>query len=490
MPELPKAEEHWFIVKLQDQKCGYMFIGVKPEGREVHTRSLMSMEVRRDEHVVKITADQQFRESQDGRPLGFRSVMTLAEKPMITEGTIENGRLKLTQEQYGTKQESTHDFDPEAKFAWGLQLEQRKHGLAPGTTFTVKSYDPGISIDRSFELTLKVEGKEPITMPSGEKRELIKVTSKMDLQGMSISTLSWVDDEAEPQVMDFNMGGFTVRVLAATKEQALEGNAAPELFINTFVKVDKRISDNAKVVKYRLRLPDDKTDLKMPELPETPAQSVQRVNDHEAILTVRRLDWEAIRKASNKAAADPAMKAYLQASSTVDINDRRIKTHARRAVKGCKTPAEKADALRRYVTEFIENKSLDVGFATASEVVRTRKGDCSEHAVLLAALARAAGLPARGVSGIVQIPTGMLPASSGSMFGYHMWTQVNIDGQWVDIDAALRQTDCNPTHIALAIMPLNDEGMAGSVVSMLPLLGRLQMEVISVEAPTSTGEKP
>jgi transglutaminase-like putative cysteine protease len=290
--------------------------------------------------------------------------------------------------------------------------------------------------------------------------------------------------------MDFNMGGFTVRVLAATKEQALEGNAAPELFINTFVKVDKRISDNAKVVKYRLRLPDDKTDLKMPELPETPAQSVQRVNDHEAILTVRRLDWEAIRKASNKAAADPAMKAYLQASSTVDINDRRIKTHARRAVKGCKTPAEKADALRRYVTEFIENKSLDVGFATASEVVRTRKGDCSEHAVLLAALARAAGLPARGVSGIVQIPTGMLPASSGSMFGYHMWTQVNIDGQWVDIDAALRQTDCNPTHIALAIMPLNDEGMAGSVVSMLPLLGRLQMEVISVEAPTSTGEKP
>ncbi|HVP11872.1 MAG TPA: transglutaminase-like domain-containing protein, partial [Phycisphaerae bacterium] len=386
-----------------------------------------------------------------------------------------------------------YDFDPEIKFAWGLQLEQRKHGLAPGTTFTLKSYDPSIKVDGPFELAVNVVGKEPITLPDGKSRTLTKVNSTMQLQGVAITTASWVDDDANPLVMDFNMGGFSVRVLAATKEQALAGGneAAPEMFINTFVKVDRRIGPDAKVVKLRLKLPpDDKSNMKMPDLPNTPAQSVEKVNDHEAIVTIRRLDWAAIRKAGDTAATDPAMKEYLRASPTVDINDKRIKRHAKRAVKDARTPAEKADALRRYVTEFVEYKALDVGFASASEVVRTRKGDCSEHAVLLAAMARAAGLPARGVSGIVQIPPGSLAPGEGGSFGYHMWTQVNIDGQWVDIDAALRQTDCDATHVALALMPLNDEGLGGSIISMLPLLGRLQMEIISVEPPQAAGARP
>ena len=50
-----------------------------------------------------------------------------------------------------------------------------------------------------------------------------------------------------------------------------------------------------------------------------------------------------------------------------------------------------------------------------------------------------------------------------------------------DIDAAMRQTDCDPTHIALALMPLNDEGVMDSVLPLLPLLGQLRIEVLEVE---------
>ena len=174
------------------------------------------------------------------------------------------------------------------------------------------------------------------------------------------------------------------------------------------------------------------------------------------------------------------MKDYLRASPTVDINDSRIKRLARKAVKGANTPAEKADALRKFVTDYIEHKSMDVGFATASEVARSKQGDCSEHGVLLAALARAAGLPARGVSGIVEVPQGYLTEDQNA-FGYHMWAQVYIDGQWVDIDGALRQTECDATHIALSLMPLNEEGMIDSLMSLIPLLGRLELKIISVK---------
>ena len=83
-------------------------------------------------------------------------------------------------------------------------------------------------------------------------------------------------------------------------------------------------------------------------------------------------------------------------------------------------------------------------------------------------------LPARVAIGLVYM-------ESQQAFGYHMWTQVNIAGQWVDIDAALNQTDCEPNHIALALMPLNDEGMIDSITALLPLIGRLNIEVLDVK---------
>jgi hypothetical protein len=467
-----------------------MHTEVEAVGDEVHTRSVMGMQIRRAEASVKINVDQRYRESRDGRPLAFSSVLSLGQEPVTMQGTINKGRLRLVQNQFGTKHESFLDFDPDIKFPWGLQLEQQRHGLAPGTTFTVKFYDPGIRVDGPFEVVMRVHEKEPLTLPDGQKRMLTKVTSTMQLQ-IPISSVSWVDDEANPLVMDMEVGGFTFRLAEATKEQALEGDVPPELFFKTFIEVEKKINPDARVVKLRLRLPSEKNAMKMPPLPNTAAQSVERVNDYEVVVAIRRLDWPALRKAEPKAGADQAPKEYLRASVFLDINDKRIKRHARRAVKDCRTPGEKADALRRYVTKFVESKSLDVGFATASEVIRTRKGDCSEHAVLLAAMARAAGLPARGVSGIVQIPPGALAPAKGSAFGYHMWTQVYIDGQWVDIDAALRQTDCDPTHVALVIMPLNDEGLGNSVLSLMPLLGRLQIEVLSVEeGPPKSDARP
>ncbi len=478
-PPKPDPEEHWYIVQLQGQKCGYMQSQIKPVGDEVHTSSTMKFEIRRGQIELAITVEQRQRETLDGRPLAFRQTMLMGEQPMTTEGVIEDGKIRLTQNNMGAEFKHEFDFDPEIKFAWGMQLEQLEHGLDPGTTFTVKSYDPSVKLKEAFEITLKVNGKEKVELPDGTRRELTKVTSTMDI-GMPIDSESWVDDDGVPLMMDFQMGAFSLRVLHATKKQALAGGEAPELFLNTFIPVAKSVDPDAKKITYRLRIPKDK-DGRLPDLPETSMQKVKRVNDREAILTVQRIDWDALRKIDRNEFDDALGKEYLKASSIVDASDKRIQRLAKRAVKGKDTPAAQADALRKRITDYIKDKGLDVGFATASEVVRSKKGDCTEHGVLLAAVARAAGIPARGVSGIVKVPEGALSPEQGTLFGYHMWTQVYIGGKWVDIDAALHQTDCDPTHIALAIMPLNEEGMAGSVVSLLPLLGQVEMEVIKVE---------
>src|SRR5262249_44112242 len=57
----------------------------------------------------------------------------------------------------------------------------------------------------------------------------------------------------------------------------------------------------------------------------------------------------------------------------------------------------------RFVDHFITKKGLARGYDIASVVAARREGDCTEHAVLLTALARAFKFPARVASGIVLV---------------------------------------------------------------------------------------
>ena len=64
------------------------------------------------------------------------------------------------------------------------------------------------------------------------------------------------------------------------------------------------------------------------------------------------------------------------------------------------------------------------------EVARSLEGDCTEHAVLLAALCRARKIPARVAFGLVYYP----PQKG---FAYHMWNEVWIADRWIPLDATL-----------------------------------------------------
>ena len=71
---------------------------------------------------------------------------------------------------------------------------------------------------------------------------------------------------------------------------------------------------------------------------------------------------------------------------------------------GVRSEAEvmgRARKLRAAVKAHIRTFDLATGFASASETARRRAGDCSEHAVLLAAVLRADGIPSRLCSGVV-----------------------------------------------------------------------------------------
>lgn len=87
------------------------------------------------------------------------------------------------------------------------------------------------------------------------------------------------------------------------------------------------------------------------------------------------------------------------------------------------------------------------GHYSALTAWRRGAGDCTEDAVVYAALARAAGIPARVASGLVYSRSSYHGAANA--FLPHTWVLAWVDGRWDSFDISLDGFDAS--HIALSI---------------------------------------
>ena len=111
------------------------------------------------------------------------------------------------------------------------------------------------------------------------------------------------------------------------------------------------------------------------------------------------------------------------------------------------------------------------GHYSALDTIRRRAGDCTEAAVLLAALGRAAGIPTRVVNGLVYSRERYHGVSNA--FLPHSWTLAYVDGAWRSFDLALETFD--DTHIALTV----GDGDARSVQAAAQLASLLHWDEMS-----------
>jgi transglutaminase-like putative cysteine protease len=134
-------------------------------------------------------------------------------------------------------------------------------------------------------------------------------------------------------------------------------------------------------------------------------------------------------------------------------------------------------ALVDFTSSTIADKSTEHGWDIASQVARNRAGDCTEHAVLLTALARASSYPARVVQGaaIIEEP------GSALVFG-HAWAEIYVDGAWRLADAT-KITDAAKIHY-LRTGTIDVEG-PGFVFGMMVSFQKTAIFKITLSNPTA-----
>lgn len=140
-------------------------------------------------------------------------------------------------------------------------------------------------------------------------------------------------------------------------------------------------------------------------------------------------------------------------------------------LRGRHGAAPSDEDLARFVDGWIERKTLTRGIDVASVVAARREGDCSEHAVLLAATARLVGRAARVVIGVALVPV------EGRLRGFgHAWAEIEDGGRWRSVDA----TPLPPGVRYLPLAALADEG-AGYLGGAWAALSPLDVRRIAIE---------
>ena len=126
---------------------------------------------------------------------------------------------------------------------------------------------------------------------------------------------------------------------------------------------------------------------------------------------------------------------------------------------------EKDEAKARQILNWVYDsldKRATVSVPNALDTLKAKAGDCNEHAVLFAALARSAGIPAKVSVGLVY---------TRGRFYYHAWNEVFI-GEWTALDTLMGQMPADVTHIKFV------EGDLDRQAEMVRVIGQVKLTIL------------
>ncbi|NBX25684.1 MAG: hypothetical protein EBQ99_06490 [Planctomycetes bacterium] len=308
--------------------------------------------------------------------------------------------------------------------------------------------------------------EDEIRLPEGPRR-----ARRWALEGSLVpkGTLEWRDGAGELLRSVSPTGLGQIESLRSTESAARgwleKAGAPPEVMVASFARPDRPLRDPGSLRRVRLRLSAREGTLDPP-----PSVGFQRVRSTGGVHAVT-VDLDA-----PATPGEPA-EEFLVASPMIDGKDPVIVAIATAALADA--PADqraRLERLRSATWTHLERKNLASALASASEAARSRSGDCTEHAVLLAALLRAQGIPSRVVAGLVWCDQF---AGERDVFGWHLWTQALVEGRWIDLDATLPPggPGFHPGHVALAATALADPAADASWTALVGALGNLRIEI-------------
>ncbi len=463
-----------------------------------------SAEIQHDENI-----------SPNGRLLEFQTGVKSGGEPVKCQGWVgENPdgceKLLVHTLSFGKSQQMELAVPKEAekdlRGGCGVEYSLWKSPPRPGEKRTFYRVEPSPLVMHFLRVEVECLPSAYVDFPDGRQVALypVKVVSRMvsaaapetgtpqveeDSQSAVVQEeMLWVDGKGivwkrySPMMdMTFWRTSQEDAVGGVREKRLLSGEAddtAAELDFGAAVSVPIRNFDAAKCGKplstpqrtYRVFAQEGKTVdfLGVFESAEHQTRRAVKGEDGQAALevTVFRSDTPAQKgvRSGGPSREDSAANNLIQSDAP------KVRALAERWTREGTDPLDIARVLENSVFGFITDKNYARGFVTAAEVVELPAGDCTEHAVLFAAVARARGIPTRVVQGLVLV-------SAEEKFVWHVWNECYINKEWVPFDATVGQGVVGVDHIRVNAGSFDAQSLSQTLMPLARLVGRLEIEI-------------
>lgn len=444
----PQAKETWYrIVAADGAAIGHARSETRrgPEGDE--TVSEQQILIDNGEGDTRISERKIVKEDRSGRPVSISEYSRTGRSWSRLEARIGADKAEIVRSTPASRHSSTVSLGPGLRFDSGLGLMRGWDRIAvPRLEFdnlnvaamaiehvVIEPYPVAANADGSFSvIRRRYEG--------GELRAVGRLTLAPDGRVTSMT---------QP------MMGTSITIAVADRETALKPHNAYRLLQSAMVKSPFRISAEAMRGRIRYRF-DYRDGLAFP-LPQTAEQR--------AAASAAGVALDICADCGPGLAADEAtLEEALRPTAWLQSDHPRLLALARPIARLSTSDSRKMALLADRARPYLEKIDF-AGHFSALETLDRRAGDCTEAAVLLAALGRSAGIPTKVASGLVYSRERYHGVANAFM--PHSWTLAYVDGRWRSFDLALDSFDS--THIALTIGDGDSRSIlaAGQLASLL-----------------------
>lgn len=419
------TREQWFGLYVQGKKLGYASIQIRlPASGEPGGLAWAVSARLRAETDVDLAEQRYYEGTAPYRLVEIRSVESSTGGRVERRYRRDGDQLVLTQIVDGTAQPERR-IAGTAETALSLLDQQAVEPgeVKAGMSITVSEFETESESDKASAIKVVEIKKERL---SGIDTEVAVMSSQTEgEQSVSTAYLS-----SGGVVLRATLGGG-IEFRWEEKEQA-QSNVAGFDMIADAVKIDRPIGEPSDIRELHLRVA-------VPgslRLRDAPNQELSRRPDGALDVDLFSRPGLPVLPAERRIA--------LAVTSSIDAGDPTVAALAHSITEGESDPALRVERLIQWTYKNLE-KNLSTNLTTASQVLAHKQGDCTEHALLFVALSRAAGIPAREVSGLVYM------GDSIQRFGWHAWAEVDLGGRWVQVDPSWGETLANATHLTLGV---------------------------------------
>jgi Transglutaminase-like superfamily len=445
--EIHGDEREWKEIYLQDRKVGYAVSAIRRSDQGYYIQEELFLKLnlmglgRSLYTVTQAQVDRAFLLKS------FRMMMTSGVVRYALSGRVEGRVLLVTSESAGRPRVQKIPIETTPVLSAGLSHFFKSRRLVTGESYRLPVFDPSTLSQK--EMVIRVTGRETLNL---NRIDYDAYRLEAELWGKSLTF--WVDEAGRTLKEQGFMGFTTVRSSAARAPSGIRAEESEDIYEMAAVRPDRLLRNPERLAFIKLKV--EGIEVTNPQL----NQGRQNFKEGFLEITKERMPSKGYPLLPFRDLPGD-VKGFMAPDLNIESDDSRMIEAARTILKGATDPVSAAKKLLDWVHRHVEKKPV-LTMPSALEVLRTREGDCNEHAALLTALLRAAGIPGRLCIGLVY---------TRDKFYYHAWTEAWL-GKWVSLDATLNQMPADATHIKWA------EGNLSQQLEIARLLGEIRIQVL------------